>query len=164
MITVPSHHKQTAGQGADPMAARAIAQEGAALVELALVLPMLLLLLFGIVQFGLGLNVTNDATHVANEVARYATVNEDPGGKVESLQEWARKQLNSNALTQREAEVCISFPNGATIGNPVEVKVRGQISWFPLLKLKVASTPVEGKADMRLEAVPSTYEAGCYKK
>ena len=133
---------------------------GAALVEFALVLPILLVLLFGIAQFGLAINSANDETHLANEVARYATVDENPAAaKSESLQEWGKKQADSKALTGQT--VCISFPNGTGFGAPVEVKITGTINWFPVLRLKVARTVIEGKADMRLERAPSAYKAGC---
>jgi Flp pilus assembly protein TadG len=133
-------------------------ERGQAMVEFALLLPILLLLVFGIVQFGLALNSANDETHLANEVARYAIVNEDPSA--ETLQKWAKSQADSKALSGQT--VCISFPKGTSnVGDPVEVKVSGTIKWLPILKLEVASTVVEGKADMRLEAPPTAYKAGC---
>jgi Flp pilus assembly protein TadG len=140
------------------VSARAAAERGQALVEFVLVLPLLLLVVFGIVQFGLALNSANDETHLANEVARYATVNENPSS--ETLQKWAKGQVDSSALSGQT--VCISFPKGTSnVGDPVQVTVKGTITWLPVLKLKVASTVVEGKADMRLEAAPSKYSAGC---
>jgi Flp pilus assembly protein TadG len=133
-------------------------EHGQALVEFALLLPILLLLVFGIVQFGLALNSANDETHLANEVARYAAVNENPSA--EALQKWAKSQADSKALSGQL--VCISFPRGTSnIGDPVEVKVTGTMKWLPVLKLKAASTVVEGKADMRIEAPPTNYKAGC---
>jgi Flp pilus assembly protein TadG len=137
---------------------RAAHERGQALVELAVILPILLLILFAIVQFALSLNSANDETHLANEVARYAAVDQNPSE--ESLQEWGKGQADSNAL--EEQTVCISFPNGTSnVGDPVEVSVSGTINWLPVLKLELASAVVEGKADMRLEATPSTYTAGC---
>jgi Flp pilus assembly protein TadG len=72
-------------------AARNLAAEeqGGALLEFALVLPILLAVVFGIAQFGLAFNSANDETHIANEVARYAVVNEDPSAKG-SLAEWGK--------------------------------------------------------------------------
>jgi Flp pilus assembly protein TadG len=136
---------------------RAAAERGQALVEFVLVLPLLLLLVFGIVQFGLALNSANDETHLANEVARYAAINQNPSS--ESLQKWAKSQADSSALSDQE--VCISFPDGAEVGKYVEVKVIGTINWLPVLKLEAASTTVEGKADMRLEASPSQIQPVC---
>lgn len=140
-------------------AARAIAaaEHGQTLVEFALVLPILLLLVVGIAKFSLALNSANDETHLANEVARYASVNEDPSP--EALQKWAKTQADSAALSGQL--VCITFPKGTSnIGDPVEVKVTGTMKWLPILKVGVSSK-IEGKADMRLEAPPTKYAAGC---
>jgi len=133
------------------------------------VLPILLLLVFGIVQFALALNSANDETHLANEVARYATVNEDPGCATTpcsaGLAAWGKKQADSSVL--KEQSLCIRFPeNPATktskqVGDPVEVVVTGKVSWLPVLNLEAAKTSIAGKAIMRLEAAPTTYEAEC---
>ena len=50
-------------------------QRGQALVETAIAVPLLLFLVLGIVDFGKAYNYSNDLTHLANEAARYATVN-----------------------------------------------------------------------------------------
>jgi Flp pilus assembly protein TadG len=137
---------------------RATDESGGALLEFALVLPILLSVVFGIAQFGFAFNSANDETHIANDVARYATVNENPSSK--TLQEWGKSQADSNALSGQT--VCISFPNGThNIGDPVLVTVSGTINWFPILHLKATSTTVTGTAYMRLETAPSNYGAGC---
>jgi len=137
---------------------------GQALSEFALVLPILLLVLFGILEFGLALNTDNDETHLANMVARYAIINENPGG-TESLQNWAKKQGDSNFITSG-GKICISFPEGEVVGKPVAVEATTTINWIPVLKLKkegkpLVSSTLRGKADMRLETPPSRYKAGC---
>jgi TadE-like protein len=138
------------------------AQNGQAMVELALVLPILLLVLFGITQFGLALNSANNETQVANEVARYATVNQDPS-TTKKLAAWGKSQIDSHALSGQE--VCIKFPNGSSsIGEPVEVIVKGKISWLPIDLKGVTNVSVEGKADMRIETPPTSsaiYETEC---
>jgi len=144
-------------------------EDGQALVELAIILPLLLALVFGIVQFALALNSANDETHLANEVARYATVNENPGCAAEpcsaGLAAWGKGQADSTALNGQT--LCINFPeNPATktsrqIGDPVEVIVKGKISWFPVLKLEATETNIAGKAVMRLEAAPTRYGQEC---
>ena len=47
-------------------------------MEFALVLPLLLLLVFGMLDFGKAYNYWNDATHLTAEGARYAAVNRKP--------------------------------------------------------------------------------------
>jgi Flp pilus assembly protein TadG len=152
------HARPSRQRGTADLRALAAGESGQSLVEFALVLPILLLLVVGVAKFSLALNSANDETHLANEVARYASVNEDPSP--EALQKWAKNQAVGKALTGQL--VCISFPKGTSnVGDPVEVKVSGTMKWLPILKLKVASSTVEGKADMRLEAPPSKYSAGC---
>jgi Flp pilus assembly protein TadG len=55
-----------------------VREEGVALVEFAFVLPLLLVLVLGIVDFGKAFNYKNDETHLANQAARYAAVNNSP--------------------------------------------------------------------------------------
>jgi Flp pilus assembly pilin Flp len=57
-------------------------QEGAAAVEFALLLPLLVLLLFGIIEFGLAFNARIQATNAAREGARMAVVGIDNWGDV----------------------------------------------------------------------------------
>ena len=53
-------------------------ESGQALVEFALVLPLLLLLVLGMVDFGKAYNYWNDTTHLTAEGARFAAVNRKP--------------------------------------------------------------------------------------
>jgi hypothetical protein len=138
---------------------------GQAVVEAALVLPILLLVLFGITQFALALNSANDQTHIANEIARYATVNENPGG-AESLQAWGKKQADNGE--EAKGTICISFPNGSSNpGDPLKVEFKSAIHWLPGGKtvndaLKgLTDFPITATATMRLEQSPSNYSAGC---
>src|SRR5918999_4990271 len=52
-------------------------QDGAAAVEFALLLPLLVLLLFGFIQFGIAFNTKIQATNAAREGARMAVVGID---------------------------------------------------------------------------------------
>ena len=56
-------------------------ESGVALIEFALVLPLLLLVLCGIFEFGRIYNYWIDETHLANEAARWAAVDRNPGGQ-----------------------------------------------------------------------------------
>jgi Flp pilus assembly protein TadG len=139
-------------------------ERGGALVEFALVLPVLLVILFGIAQFGLALNSANDETHLANELARYATVNQNPGEESkESLQAWGKKQAEQiqPSFGKVEGKVCLTFPSGTEQGAPVKVEVTSTTNWFPILKLKVTQTHLQGTAWMRLEGVPTKDPPGC---
>src|SRR2546430_1746957 len=132
--------------------------DGQALLEFALILPIFLLGLFGITQFGLALNSANDQTHIANEVARYAAVNQNPGAP-ETLQAWAKKQATNKE--EGKGSLCITFPNGASnVGDPVKVEFKSTIHWLPVGSLKGgANSSVTGSATTRLEQVPTVYSA-----
>ncbi|HET7516300.1 MAG TPA: TadE/TadG family type IV pilus assembly protein, partial [Actinomycetes bacterium] len=52
-------------------------EDGAAAVEFAFLLPLLVLLLFGFIQFGIALNTRIQATNAAREAARTAVIGID---------------------------------------------------------------------------------------
>jgi Flp pilus assembly protein TadG len=149
-------------------------ESGQALVEFALVLPLLLLLLFGMLDFGKAFNYWIDETHLANEGARFAVVNSNPG--TGTLQAWILSQTDTAELRNggssslpNPARVCIAFPtNPATgtagqVGDPVQVTVAAGYNWLPFVRnaIGLTSVTVTGSATMRLEAKPTNYGAGC---
>jgi hypothetical protein len=144
-------------------------ESGAALVELALVLPLLLIVLFGMLDFGKAFNYWIDETHLANEGARWAVVDKNPGGG--TLQQYIQQQADTpelrdggTASVPAPLQVCIEFPNGtAEVGDPVHVTTSVTYNWLPFLgnELGIAATTLTGSATMRLEALPTTYGAGC---
>jgi hypothetical protein len=153
---------------------------GTALVELALVLPLLMVLLLGMVDIGKAFNAWIDETHLANEAARLAAVNYvPPGGWAGDgctdsnpnvcLARYIHRQADTNELktgrsgdsyapAQNAARICISYPVGSmtTIGDPVQVTVEVRYHWLHYLtrQINLLSTPIVGKATMRLETVP----------
>ena len=60
----PLHSLWRRGRG------RFASERGVALIEFALVLPFLLLVVFGMVDLGKAVNYWNDETHLANQAAR----------------------------------------------------------------------------------------------
>src|SRR5919206_4470235 len=74
-------------------------QDGQALPEFALVLPVLMLVLFGMLEFGRAFNYWNDATHISAEGARYAVVNRKPDpNNAASLQTQLHNQADTTEL------------------------------------------------------------------
>src|ERR671922_2025050 len=86
-------------------------ETGAAIVEFALVVPVIVLLLFGMLDFGKAFNYWIDETHLANQASRFAAVNRNPGPGA-TLQETIRDQADSAELR-----------NGGTasVPNPLQV-------------------------------------------
>ncbi len=141
-------------------------ERGTALVEFALVIPVLLLVLFGTLEFAKAFNYWIDETHLAAEGARWAVVNSNPGGG--SLQQYIQQQADSSQL-RGLAHVCITFPanpssgTSGQVGDPVQVTVKSNYSWMPFIASRASLAPtiaIQGSATMRLEALPSSYSAG----
>jgi hypothetical protein len=149
-------------------------QSGQALPEFALVLPLLLVLLLGMLDLGKAFHYWIDTTQITSEGARYAAVNRkpDPASGL-SLQQQLQGQGTSGELRTGSsdslptpAEVCIDFPLGTSNpGDPVRVTMRFIYHWLPFLanpeRMGIASTSVESSAIMRLEATPTNFTAGC---
>jgi TadE-like protein len=161
---------------------------GTALAELALVLPLLLVLILGMVDFGKAFNEWIDETHLANEGARLAAVGypaivgtcnaataANPNDCLTRyIQESAdlpelKSGRTGNAYvgSQDAARVCISYPTNPVtsthgqVGDPVEVTVRTTYHWLNYLvkQVDLGATPIEGKATMRLERQASSTAA-----
>ena len=145
-------------------------ESGAALVEFALVLPILLLLLLGMLDFGKAFNYWIDQTHLAHEGARWAVVNKNPGPGP-TLQDSMRLKANTTELLNggtasvpNPVQVCIGFPSGSSnVGDPVQVTVSVDYNWIPFIgnAIGMGTSTLSASSTMRLEAVPTNYGAGC---
>jgi Flp pilus assembly protein TadG len=79
------------------------AQQGVAMVEMALVLPILLFLALGIVDFGRAMNYWNDVNQLAADGARFAAVDKNPGEDNadpadDDFRQWIRFQADTGEL------------------------------------------------------------------
>ena len=146
---------------------RLLPEQGAAIVEFTLVLPLLLLLMFGITDFGRAINYWIDETHLAATAARYAAVNtgntaDNPlptcpdGSTPANLAAAIQCQADTPELLSggtssvtAPAKVCITFPAGTTRPGYARVTVETNFQWLPLFG--AAATTLRGSADMRLE-------------
>jgi Flp pilus assembly protein TadG len=150
--------------------AKARGDEGVALVEFALLLPVFVLLVFGMLDFGKAFNYWIDETHLANEGARWAVVNKNPGSSG-TLQEYIRSKATTGELRDggtasvpNPLQVCIEFPAGSSdVGDPVKVTLTSTYRWLGVIaqRISVTETPITGSATMRIEAKPTNYGAGC---
>ena len=140
-------------------------ERGTALVEFALVAPLLFLLIFGIIDFGRALNYYNQVTQLAGQGARAASVNRMLDGTAISsttaLQNALVAETAQPELRKGET-VCIVGPLPQQVGDPVTVRVSYQFHFLPLIGaagaalggLNLTSTQTE-----RAEAVPPSYGA-----
>ena len=153
---------------------------GAAMVEFALVAPLLFVVIFGTIDFGRAFHYWNLEQQMANEGARLAAVNSGVPGKCAdgtsptTLQQYIQCQNTGEVASggsfwfDKGAKVCISFPSGTSnIGDPVQVQVSASYKWLPIDWYFSSSPPttttIAGTATMRLEAAPFKYSSGCYQ-
>jgi hypothetical protein len=142
-------------------------ERGVALVEFALVLPFLLVIVFGMVDVGKAISYWNDETHLANEAARYAAVNACTPCGGQKLEDWIKTQAESNELKNGGGSipggmlVKIRFPDyndatpnkGHCAGDSVKVITQADYKWLNFLVLKglPLSSTITGSSTMRLE-------------
>jgi TadE-like protein len=147
---------------------RARDERGQALVEFALIAPLFLMIVFGIIQFGVGLNYWLDLQRIANQGARWAAVNAYPNCPVEgpaapcspTLQEYLVSEPVSGGL-KPTVSVCfeqMSEPTGAVIGDPVTVHLNSDFKLLPLIG--IGRVNLKAEATMRIERQPTRYLAG----
>jgi len=122
-------------------------EKGASAVEFAIILPVLIMLVLGIVQFGVAYNKYISLTHAAREGARLAAVGayeEDPSGFEQKVRE--------SAPSVEIEDIDVENPDGIIIGNPVRVILKGEI-FFIDIPFAGRWGPIEltGEATMRRE-------------
>lgn len=138
-------------------------EEGVAMTEFALILPVFVLIIAGLLSFGRVLFYWIEANHVASETARWAIVDQNPFGG-QTLQEHAAQ--SSTQEFENDVRVCISLPDGPVLGQRVVVKVQKPFSLVPILN--AGTITIRGTSTMRIEnfvngAGPTAYAPGDYK-
>lgn len=94
---------------------------GAAIVEMALVTPFLVLLLLGVIEFGWAFSQNLDIKHGAREAARMLSVNEDPGGSGTQSQNIIADVCGRMDLFPGTTVTLIQ--NGTTVDSPATAQV-----------------------------------------
>lgn len=124
-------------------------RRGQSLVEFALALPVLLLVLFGITEFGRAFQAYLTVNHIAREGARLAAVGAS-NGEIESLIYSEAVGLDPNRLT---ITITPADESARLPGQTVTVRVAYQFQLVvPLISDLVGSgIPMEAALSMRIE-------------
>jgi Flp pilus assembly protein TadG len=153
-------------------------ERGQAMVEFALIAPLLLMIVVGIIQFGVVINYWLDMQKVANQGARWAATNTYPGCDATTNDAVPCRPsyptLQCYLLNAKKApaagggtvnangegfNVDVSFPNGTSnLGDPVKVT-----AWQNYRFMRITLLPgfdISASATMRLERAPTRYAAG----
>jgi len=148
-------------------------EEGQALVEFALILPLFLMIVVGIIQFGVALNFWLDLQRVVNQGARWAAVNcgqtaTNPGSDPclpknapFTLVQKLREDIISRGNNPEVVEVCwikaAETPKG---GDSVRVKLKTEYVFLGITGWLDDSAgltmDLNADATMRLEVAPTS--------
>jgi Flp pilus assembly protein TadG len=145
-------------------------ERGQALVEFAVVLPVLIMIILGILYFGRFEDYSNQETQLAEMGVRFAALNTNPGAPTQKLQDYiqsqAQPELQAGSSDVTKAQVFIYYPTTAPSGNVVGQSVRVCVvskMTFPT-PLGTPSTAIVQAATMRIEvkqagSVPTSFAA-----
>jgi Flp pilus assembly protein TadG len=130
------------------------------LVEFAIVLPVLLMLILGIIDFGRFINFSDQQTQMAAQAARFAAVDVNPS-TTQTLQAYIASQASGGLQTTggdvtSAAQVYLYYPTGSSnaVGNAVRACVVSNVKLLPLLG--GTTWNIVEAASMRIEKVNST--------
>jgi hypothetical protein len=149
--------------GRGPAGARSLFErlrkcEGQAIVELAVVLPVILILILAIVDIGKAYGYQNDETHLANEAARYAAVancgSGCPAVDLAVKNDAPGELKNGTGSIVAPVTVSLCYPQGSGSGNPVRATVTATYRWLPYLATKVGlptTVAITATATSRME-------------
>jgi Flp pilus assembly protein TadG len=149
-------------------------EDGQALVELAFVLPLIVLFLFAIIDFGLALNTDNSDTNLANlavrQVAVMGTATTAPcdgiaEATITAYVDCEAKETGvSTPLSVCSADTAAASTSSTySVGDPIKIEVTTAFNWSHILTgndsyVGSITNPVShitATATMRLEAAPS---------
>jgi hypothetical protein len=152
-----------------PLRRRQNPESGQATTEFALILFPLLILVAGIIYFGIGLNYWLDMQRIANQGARWAAVNNwppdcavgtaSPPGcpSPNTLQESLKRMAIADGL-ENSVSVNVCYPTGAqTVGEPVRVRLESDFTFFFIDSVSIR---LVGEATMRLEQSQESADGG----
>ena len=101
-------------------------ESGQAMVEFAVTLPILIMILCGIIDYGWIITNQNSIDHSAREGARYAIVNSVQAGAVESIKTYTKSLAPSGITENLTVDVTFTNPGNPRLGDVI-VEVSGDV-------------------------------------
>lgn len=129
---------------------------GVVMIEFAIILPVLILIILGILYFGRYENYANQETQLSEQGVRWAALNTNPSSTLtlqQYIQSQAQPELRNGSSDVTAAAVWIYQPTGATYkaGQPVRACVLTTVR-FPT-PIGAPTTTIAENATMRIEQV-----------
>jgi len=120
-----------------------INEKGASAVEFALLLPVLVMIVFGIFEFGIAYNNYIALTHAAREGARLAAVGKDL--------DYIKSHLMSPSVSIESVTIDPLTPSARVVGEPVTVTVTGKVLHIEIPFVLSKDLHLSSTAEMRVE-------------
>jgi Flp pilus assembly protein TadG len=148
-------------------------ERGTAVVEFALITPILFALVLGIINFGRALDYYNQLTQLASQGARAAAVDRNPDGSGPPTANSIQSQLVNQYTTQPELKsgehICITR-TPSSVGDAVTVTASFSFSLWPTGVIPIPKPRLTTSSTERAEVVPLDasgnvnlgYSASCY--
>ena len=136
-------------------------EDGVAMTEFALIVPIFLLIVAGLLSFGRVFFYWIEANHMASETARWAVVDRNPYGPPDAPA--ARGAELDDRVRERRAGVH-RLPETATVdlGEPVRVRIQKPFSFVPILG--IGQITIRGTSTMRIERLSNNGAPGSYAR
>jgi hypothetical protein len=107
-------------------------RRGAAVVEMAIVTPLFLFLVFGMIEFGRMVMVQQVLVNATREGARHAVLD---GSSRTEVNQVVNQYLTASAINNARVDVFPADPAQAAAGEPVRVTISvrfSEVSWLPV--------------------------------
>jgi hypothetical protein len=151
----------TSGGGSAVTRAHLKREDGVALTEFALIAPIFMLIVAGLLSFGRVFFYWIEANHMASETARWAVVDRNPYTP-QTLQQHAAQSATTEFAG--DVKVCIDFPGTslttADLGDPVRVRIQKPFSFLPIMN--IGTITIRGTSTMRIERLSNNGDPGAY--
>ena len=130
-------------------------RQGAAVVEFALVVPIFILLVFGMVEFGRAVMVQQVLVNASREGARHAVLDGSTLTEIESRIEGylAPSMINGATIAYEVNGAIVTDPGIAQFGDAVTVRISvpfDNVSWLPVPRY-IGGTTLSASSIMRRE-------------
>ena len=129
-------------------------EDGVAMTEFALILPIFMVIVAGMLGFGRVFFYWIQANHVANETARWAIVDRNPYAPT-TLQTAAAN--SSGVEFDSNTTVCITRQGDKNLGAPLEVTVAKPFTFVPILG--IGKITIRASSTMRIERLGGPNDA-----
>jgi Flp pilus assembly protein TadG len=123
--------------------------DGVAMTEFALILPIFMVIVAGLLGFGRVFFYWIQANHVASETARWAIVDRNPYAPTTLQQHAANSATTEFSQGPGQATVCITRQGDKNLGAPLKVTVAKPFTFVPILD--IGRITIRASSTMRIE-------------